>query len=101
MKKKGTDPDKFELIKKIQMLQRRTIGLTAALTLKEKKVRDVESMYEELKVFTSKQPALLGGPIMSELLNRSQDELRKRGQKMKVYSSVHIIASLKLNQLCV
>lgn len=47
---------------------------------KEKKIKDTERLYMNLREILSKQP----GPQVTVALSKTQKALRERGQKMKV-----------------
>lgn len=47
---------------------------------KEKKIKDTEKLYMNLREILSKQP----GPQVTVALSKTQKALRERGQKMKV-----------------
>lgn len=47
---------------------------------KEKKIKDIEKLYMNLREILSKQP----GPQVTIALIKTQKALRERGQKMKV-----------------
>ncbi|XP_076664868.1 cilia- and flagella-associated protein 58 isoform X2 [Andrena cerasifolii] len=78
-KLEGSDPGTYELLKKIQILQKRVLKMDADMIEKEKKIKDTEKLYMNLREILSKHP----GPQVAISLNKTQEALRDRGQKMK------------------
>ncbi|XP_076303006.1 cilia- and flagella-associated protein 58-like [Lasioglossum baleicum] len=78
-KLEGSDPSTYELLKKIQILQKRVIKMATDLVEKEKKVKDTEKLYMNLREILSNHP----GPQVTISLNKTQKALRERGQKVK------------------
>ncbi|XP_011501647.1 PREDICTED: coiled-coil domain-containing protein 147-like [Ceratosolen solmsi marchali] len=75
----GTDPDTFELLKKIQILQKRIVKMSTEMINKDKKIREIEKLYTNLRKVLAKQP----GPEILVHLNKTRRALRDRGNKMK------------------
>ncbi|PBC28999.1 Coiled-coil domain-containing protein [Apis cerana cerana] len=78
-KLEGTDPSTYDLVKKIQILQKRVLKMAEDAIDKEKKIKDTEKLYMNLREILSKQP----GPQVTVALSKTQKALRERGQKMK------------------
>ncbi|XP_076482723.1 cilia- and flagella-associated protein 58 [Bombus vancouverensis nearcticus] len=78
-KLEGSDPSTYELLKKIQILQKRVIKMAADMIEKEKKIKDTEKLYMNLREILSKHP----GPQAMVSLNKTQKALRERGKKVK------------------
>ncbi|XP_043264498.1 cilia- and flagella-associated protein 58-like [Colletes gigas] len=78
-KLEGSDPSTYELLVKIQILQKRVLRMAGDMIEKEKKIRDTEKLYMNLREILSKHP----GPEAMVSLNKTQKALRERGQKMK------------------
>ncbi|XP_076767182.1 cilia- and flagella-associated protein 58 [Xylocopa sonorina] len=78
-KLEGSDPTTYELLKKIQILQKRVIKMAVCMIDKEKKIKDTERLYMNLREILSKHP----GPQVAISLSKTQKALRQRGQKMK------------------
>ncbi|CAK9828131.1 Cilia- and flagella-associated protein 58 [Anthophora retusa] len=78
-KLEGSDPATYELLKKIQILQKRVIRMAADIIEKEKKIKDTEKLYMNLREILSRHP----GPQVAISLSKTQKALRERGQKMK------------------
>ncbi|XP_026674723.1 cilia- and flagella-associated protein 58-like [Ceratina calcarata] len=89
-KLEGSDPNTYELLKKIQILQKRVITMAAKLIEKEKKIKDTEKLYMNIRDILSQQP----GPHVVVALNKTQKALRERGQKMKC-----LLAELRMYQV--
>uniref|UniRef100_UPI0037E95453 cilia- and flagella-associated protein 58 n=1 Tax=Semicossyphus pulcher TaxID=241346 RepID=UPI0037E95453 len=83
----GSDPSKYELIQKIQSLQKRLIGKTQELEERELLLQEKEKLYVELKHILARQP----GPEAAEQLQQCQWTIRERTKKLKV-----LIAELRM-----
>ncbi|XP_071574456.1 cilia- and flagella-associated protein 58, partial [Temnothorax nylanderi] len=79
-KLEGMDPTTFELIKKVQTLQKRILKMSSDMIDKERKLKDTEKLYVNLRDVLSKQPNLQ----ITTNLNKVKNLLRKRGEKIKV-----------------
>ncbi|XP_043234080.1 cilia- and flagella-associated protein 58-like [Amphibalanus amphitrite] len=75
----GSDPNTYEMILKIQTLQRRLIMKTEEATRKELEVQEKEKLYLSLKQILSRQP----GPEVAEQLMLCQGSLRHKTRQMK------------------
>ena len=84
---KGTDPDTFELLKKIQTLQKRVLKMSAEMIAKEKKIKECMELYINLRRELWKYPK----PDVVETLKETQKALRDRGDKMKVDTAVKLL----------
>ncbi|KAG7201001.1 hypothetical protein KM043_003356 [Ampulex compressa] len=80
-KLEGTDPTSYELLAKVQLLQRRLARMAAQAIDREKRIRDTERLYANLCEITAKQP----GPrsAVELALDRTRRALRERGRRMK------------------
>ncbi|KAL6434920.1 hypothetical protein ACFW04_005231 [Cataglyphis niger] len=78
-KLKGTDLTSFEMVKKIQFLQRRILKMSTNIMNKERKLRDTETLYMNLRDIMSKQ----SDPQATADLSKVQHALRKREEKLK------------------
>ncbi|XP_028278040.1 cilia- and flagella-associated protein 58-like [Parambassis ranga] len=76
----GSDPGKYQLILKIQSLQKRLINKTEELAEQELLLQEKEKLYIELKHVLARQP----GPEAAEQLQQCQWTLRDRTKKLKV-----------------
>ncbi|XP_015520756.2 cilia- and flagella-associated protein 58-like [Neodiprion lecontei] len=88
-KLEGSDPETYELLSKIQILQKRVLKMCAAMIQKEKKIKEGEKLYMNLRAVLSKQP----GPEVIITLQKTQKALRERGKKMKC-----LIAELNMSE---
>nr|CAD7448737.1 unnamed protein product [Timema bartmani] len=78
-KLEGSDPDTYELLQKIQLLQKRLLAQSDAAIERENRLRESERLYINLRQLLARQP----GPEMSIRLQRTQRALKDRGRKMK------------------
>ena len=78
-KLEGNDPNTYEMILKIQTLQRRLIMKTEEATRKELEVQEKEKLYMDLKQILARQP----GPEVAEKLMLCQGSLRHKTRQMK------------------
>ncbi|XP_072750545.1 uncharacterized protein [Anoplolepis gracilipes] len=78
-KLKGTDPATFEMVKKIQILQKRILKMSTDIIDKERKLKETEKLYTNLRDVLTKQ----ADPKATASLNEVQHALRKRGEKLK------------------
>ena len=76
----GSDPSQFEMILKIQTLQKRLIGKTEEVLEKELLIQEKEKLYIELKHILARQP----GPEIAEQLQIYQQTLKEKTKQMKV-----------------
>ncbi|XP_060941340.1 cilia- and flagella-associated protein 58 [Limanda limanda] len=83
----GSDPGKYELIQKIQALQKRLIAKSQELEEHELLLQEKEKLYVDLKQILARHP----GPEAAEQLQQCQWLLRERTTKLKV-----LIAELKM-----
>uniref|UniRef100_A0A7N8XSI7 Cilia and flagella associated protein 58 n=1 Tax=Mastacembelus armatus TaxID=205130 RepID=A0A7N8XSI7_9TELE len=92
----GSDPGKYELIQKIQSLQKRLIAKTQELEEHELLLQEKEKLYVELKHILSRQP----GPEVAEQLQQCQWTIRERTKKLKVFSQLSELRMLdsKMNE---
>lgn len=82
-KLEGSDPATFELIQKIQTLQRRLISKTEEVVEKSLVIQEKEKLYAELKAILSRQP----GPEVAEQLTVYQQNLKQKTRQMKAMAS--------------
>ncbi|CAH2322492.1 cilia- and flagella-associated 58 [Pelobates cultripes] len=79
-KLEASDPSTYELIQKIQTLQKRLISKTEEVVEKELLLQEKEKLYVELKHILARQP----GPEAAEQLQIYQQTLRKKTKQLKV-----------------
>lgn len=82
-KLEGSDPATFELIQKIQTLQKRLISKTEEVVEKGLLIQEKEKMYQELKNILARQP----GPEMSEQIGVYQQNLKQKSRQLKAMAS--------------
>jgi chromosome segregation ATPase len=82
-KLEGSDPATFELIQKIQALQKRLISKTEEVVEKGLVIQEKERMYDELKNILARQP----GPEVSEQLTVYQQNLKSKTRQLKAMAS--------------
>ena len=79
----GSDPATFEMIQKIQTLQKRLIAKTEEVVEKDLLIHEKEKLYLELKNILARQP----GPEVAEQLSVYQQGLRDKTKSMKAMAS--------------
>lgn len=79
----GSDPKKYELIQKVQMLQRRLIAKTEEAVAKDMKLEEKEKLYQALKALVARQP----GPELAEQLSMYQNSLKDKTRQMKALAA--------------
>lgn len=82
-KLEASDPSQYEMILKIQALQKRLIDKTEEVVEKELAIQEKEKLYVELKQILARQP----GPEVSEQLGLYQNALREKSKQMKRLAS--------------
>merc|ERR1712002_971558 len=82
-KLEGSDPSAYEMIQKVQALQKRLIRKTEGVVDKEMLIQEKEKLYVELKHILARQP----GPEVAEQLRIYQETLRTKTKQMKRLAS--------------
>ncbi|GAX75026.1 hypothetical protein CEUSTIGMA_g2472.t1 [Chlamydomonas eustigma] len=82
-KLEGSDPSTYEMIQKIQTLQKRLIAKTEEVVEKDLLIQEKEKLYMELKNILARQP----GPEVAEQLSIYQANLREKTKQMKAMAS--------------
>jgi chromosome segregation ATPase len=82
-KLEGSDPSTYEMIQKIQALQKRLITKTEEVVEKELRIQERERQYLELKNILARQP----GPEVAEQLSIYQQTLKDKTRQMKSMAS--------------
>ncbi len=82
-KLEGSDPSTYEMIQKIQTLQKRLIAKTEEVVEKDLLIQEKEKLYMELKNILARQP----GPEVAEQLSVYQANLREKTKQMKAMAS--------------
>lgn len=78
-KLEGSDPASYELIQKVQALQKRLIEKTEDIVVKEMQVQEKEKMYIELRQILARQP----GPELTEQLSEYKRSIKQKVKQMK------------------
>lgn len=73
----------FEMLQKVQTLQKRLIGKTEEVVEKDLLIQEKEKLYVELKNILARQP----GPEVAEQLSTYQGNLREKTKQMKAMAS--------------
>uniref|UniRef100_A0A094ZPA8 Coiled-coil domain-containing protein 147 n=1 Tax=Schistosoma haematobium TaxID=6185 RepID=A0A094ZPA8_SCHHA len=79
----GSDPSTYEMIQKIQALQKRLISKTEEVVEKELLIQEKEKIYIELKHILARHP----GPEVAEQLNIYQNMIRDKTKQMKAMTA--------------
>ena len=82
-KLEGSDPSTYEMIQKIQTLQKRLIAKTEEVVEKDLLIQEKEKLYVELKNILARQP----GPEVAEQLSVYQQNLREKTRQMKAMAA--------------
>ncbi|KFU85371.1 Coiled-coil domain-containing protein 147, partial [Chaetura pelagica] len=82
-KLEASDPSTYELIQKIQRLQKQLISKTGEVIEKELLLQEKERLYVDLKHVLARQP----GPEAAEQLQLYQHTLREKTKQLKALSS--------------
>ncbi|NXA85511.1 CFA58 protein, partial [Melanocharis versteri] len=82
-KLEASDPTTYELILKVQRLQKRLISKTGEVIEKEFLLQEKEKLYVELRHVLARQP----GPEATEQLQQYRNILREKTKQIKVLSS--------------
>ena len=82
-KLEGTDPDTWEMLQKIQTLQKRLIKKTEEVVEKDVIIQEKEKLYIELKNLLARQP----GPEVAEQLSIYQQNLKEKTRQMKAMAA--------------
>ena len=82
-KLEGSDPSTFEMIQKIQTLQKRLISKTEEVVEKDLLIQEKEKLYMELKAILARQP----GPEVAEQVSMYQQNLREKTRQLKAMAS--------------
>lgn len=82
-KLEGSDPATFEMIQKVQTLQRRLIAKTEEVVERDMLLAEKDKMYAELKAMLARQP----GPEVAEALAHYQHLVAERTRQLKALAS--------------
>ena len=92
-KLEGSDPATYEMVQKIQTLQKRLIRKTEEVVEKDLLITEKEKLYVELKNILARQP----GPEVAEQLSVYQQNLKDQKYKMKAMASELNMAQAQQN----
>ncbi|CAG5878862.1 unnamed protein product [Menidia menidia] len=90
----GNDPGKYQLIQKVQALQKRLIAKTQELEERELLLQEKEKLYVELKLILARRP----GPEAAEQLQQCQWTIRDRTRKLKALIAELTMLDSKMNE---
>jgi chromosome segregation ATPase len=82
-KLEGSDPATYEMIQKVQTLQRRLIAKTEEVVERDMLITEKDKMYSELKAMLARQP----GPEVAEALAHYQHLVVERTRQLKALTS--------------
>lgn len=94
-KLEGSDPATYELLQKIQTLQKRLIHKTEEVVEKELVNAEKDKLYQELKTILARQP----GPEVAEQLSWYQQVVRDKDKQLKSLLSEQNMFQSKENEL--
>ncbi|KAK4875268.1 hypothetical protein RN001_011690 [Aquatica leii] len=89
-KLEGSDPEVLDLLKKVQLLQKRLLRQTSQAVERERQLKETQKLYTNLKSILSKQP----GPETQNDLAKTRKALALRGSKMKC-----LVSELNMTEL--
>merc|ERR1711967_220132 len=81
-KLEGSDPDTYEMIQKIQTLQKRLIAKTEEVVERDMLIQEKEKLYVQLKNILARQP----GPEVAEQLAWYSQNLKEKTKQMRTMS---------------
>lgn len=93
-KLEGTDPTQYEMILKIQTLQKRLIRKQEEVMEKDLVIKEKQKLYAELKEILKRQP----GPEIAEQLNVYQKTVRKKNLQMKTMAGELNMSMFKIKE---
>ena len=89
----GSDPSTFELITKIQALQKRLISKTEEVVEREMIIAQKEKMYKEVKEILQRQP----GPEVMEELRLVKEAVKSKMRESKVKKNTCLLLCFNSN----
>merc|ERR1719453_2232914 len=93
-KLEGSDPGTYEMLQKIQALQKRLIAKTEEVVEKDLLIQEKDKLYVELKNILARQP----GPEVAEQLSLYQLGLRDKTKSMKAIASELNMYNAQVNE---
>ena len=91
----GSDPESYELINKINKLQKRLINKTEIIVEKNLVIKEKERTYNELKNILARQP----GPEIIEQLTKYQKLLNEKTKLLKMNKAEFNMININYNKL--
>jgi chromosome segregation ATPase len=82
-KLEGSDPATYEMVQKVQTLQKRLIAKTEEVVERDQLLVEKDKLYNEVKTMLARQP----GPEVAEQLTVYQANLRKKSRQLKSMAS--------------
>lgn len=93
-KLEGRDPQRYELVQKIQTLQKRLILKTEGVVEKDLLLKEKDALYVELKNILARQP----GPEVAEQLVLYQHSLKEKTRQMKALAAELNMVQAQVNE---
>lgn len=93
-KLEGSDPASYEMIQKIQTLQRRLITKTEEVVEKDLLLQEKQRLYKEIKAILARQP----GPEVAEQLSVYQTSLKEKTRQMKAMAAELNMCQAQVNE---
>lgn len=87
-KLEGSDPKRFEVIRKLQAIQKKLIKKYEETTLKDLLILEKEKLYVELKTILARQPGAEVAEqlvVYKETLKTKQNQMRKMEEELQMY----------------
>ena len=94
-KLEGSDPATYELIQKIQTLQKRLISKTEECVEKDLQLRERDKLYVELKGILARQP----GPEVAEQLSMYQQKLSEKTRQLTSMAAELNMSTVHMNEV--
>ncbi|KAK9712724.1 CutC family [Popillia japonica] len=89
-KLEGTDPELYELLQKMQLLQKRLLRQSSEAIERERQLKEAERLYLNLRQIVARQP----GPELQDQLQKTQKALKVNTNKMKC-----LVSELNMSEL--
>lgn len=93
-KLEGSDPERYDMIRKIQNLQKRLIKLNEEAAAKDVMIKEKENLYVQLKNVLARQP----GPEVAEQLATYKQNLKEKQQQRRAMEQELQMYKSQMNQ---
>eukprot|EP00611_Tribonema_gayanum_P010874 TRINITY_DN2099_c0_g1_i1.p1 TRINITY_DN2099_c0_g1~~TRINITY_DN2099_c0_g1_i1.p1 ORF type:complete len:402 (-),score=154.84 TRINITY_DN2099_c0_g1_i1:625-1830(-) len=93
-KLEGSDPAMFEMIQKVQTLQRRLIAKTEEVVERDLLLQEKQKLYVEIKAILARQP----GPEVAEQLTVYQASLKEKTRQLKAMAAELNMSQAQVNE---